>query len=132
MFGFFIGKKPPIFHETKPVFVSKETEDISIQFGVEGSPSPNISCYLNKHRILFCSGKIIEETHIKIENGTSASAVACSKDNYDITGYHNFIIRSASFFRNDGLYKCVARNDLGNASIQFRANVTGKNVSVLL
>ena len=94
---------------------------------MEGTPEPNISCYLHERLILFCSGKTIEETDIGTENGT---AVACSKDNYDITGYHKLIIRSASFPRNDGLYKCVARNDVGNASIQFRVNVTGKNVFV--
>ena len=92
---------------------------------MEGAPEPDISCYLHKRLILFCSGKTITETDIKIENGTLAPAVACSKENYEITGYHKLIMRSALFGRNDGLYKCVASNDVGNASIQFRVNVTG-------
>jgi hypothetical protein len=105
----------------KPVFVVNKGDDVQIVLDVNGSPSPNISCYHKNGLRIFCSGKTIESVDTSQDNPKPA----CSKDNYDLTGFHELIIRFSTFAGNDGMYRCEASNSVGNDTINFRVNVTG-------
>ena len=105
----------------KPIFVVNKGGDVKIVLDVTGTPSPNISCYHKDRLRIFCSGKTIESVDIS----QNSPKPACSKDNYDLTGFHELIIRFATFAGNDGMYVCEASNSVGNDTINFRVNVTG-------
>ena len=120
----FTERKAPVFSDMPSVFVVTRKDRIMIHFNViDGVPSANYSCYQEDRLLISCSGKEID----KIDLLTDHSKPACSQDNYDITGIHGFVIKDATYTRNDGMYKCEARNIIGTDSVYFRVNVTGWN-----
>ena len=125
----FTERKAPVFTDMPSVFVVNRNDRITIHLNVmDGVPSANYSCYHENHLLISCSGKEID----KIDLSTDHLKPACSQDNYDITGIHGFVIKDATYTRNDGMYKCEARNIIGTDSVYFRVNVTGWNcVSII-
>ena len=121
----FPAKKAPVFQNMASVFVVNRKDRITIFLDVkDGVPSADFSCYHEDRLLVSCSGKEIDEVDISKDH----SLPACSQDNYDITGIHGFIIKSATFTQNDGMYKCAASNIIGSDTVYFRVNVTGSNI----
>ena len=122
---FFTAKRAPVFQNMASVFVVNRKDRITIYLHVtDGVPSANFSCYHEDRLLISCSGKEIDEVDISKDH----SRPACSQDNYDITGIHGFIIKSATIIQNEGMYKCEASNIMGSDTVYFRVNVIGWNM----
>ena len=87
---------------------------------MSGRPLPDITCYREDKKLIFCPGAKIKSTDI---SQPSASPPACS--NHD--GVYELVIKAVTFLRNHGKYTCEARNVVGNYTDYFRVNVTGTN-----